>query len=200
VVQSVEEGSDRPVFYLPQPSEAAGCCLLVHVRGPAADAKRSLDDELEKAVSGAVERVDLLDTFVVGAVYPYRLAYWVALGLGALALGLTLLGVYGVVGYAVNQRVREIGVRIALGAAPTDVLRLIMSESLKQASVGAAAGSILALGAAQVLAANVQGTPAFDAFAFASAFIVVVLACLIAALIPSRRAATLDPTIALRQD
>lgn len=200
VVGSVAEGNDRPVLYLPQSLEAAGCCILARVRGQPVVAKRALDEELEKAVPGGVERIDLLNTFVAGAVYPYRAAYWVALGLGAVALGLTLIGVYGVVGYAVNQRVREIGVRMALGARPADVVRLIVSHSLKQAAAGAAVGSLLALGGARLVAANVQGMPAFDALAFASAFGAVVSACLVAALIPSRRAATLDPTTALRQD
>jgi len=200
VVNSVENGSGRPVLYVPQSPESAGCCLLVRVRGEPLGAKRTLDEELERAAPGAVDRIDLLGTFVAGAVYPYRVAYWVALALGALALGLTVIGVYGVVAYTVNQRVREIGVRVALGARTTDVLRLIMSQSMKQAVAGAAVGSVMALGAARVLAANVQSMPAFDAIAFVSAFITVVLSCLVAAFIPSRRAAAVDPTVALRHD
>jgi putative ABC transport system permease protein len=200
VVNSVQAGNDQPVLYLPQSPEAMACCLLARVRGQPLATKRAIDEELERAVPGAVERVDLLDTFVVGAVYPYRVAYWVALGLGSLALGLTGIGVYGVVGYLVNQRVREIGVRIALGAQPMDVLALIVSQSRKQAGVAAAAGSLLALVALRVLGANLAGMTAFDAPAFVGAFVVVVSACLLAAMIPSRRAATLDPTITLRQD
>ena len=89
---------------------------------------------------------------------------------------------------------------MALGARPSDVVRLIVSHSLKHAAGGAAAGSVIALAATRFVAANVQGMPAFDALAFTSAFAAVVSACLLAALIPSRRAATLDPTMALRED
>jgi len=200
VVGSVDQGTQRPVVYLPKPLDAGACCLLARVRDRPIVTKKALDEELEKAVPGAVERIDLLDTFVTGAVYPYRVAYWVALMLGVLALGLTLIGVYGVVGYMVSQRVRELGVRMALGARPADVVRLMVSHSLTHAAGGAAAGSVLALGVARLVAANVQGMPVFDAPAFVSAFVAVVSACFLAALIPSRRAATLDPMAALRQD
>jgi hypothetical protein len=200
VVGSVDEGDDRPVLYLPQPPDAGASSLLARIRGEPVAVKRALDEDLETVLPGLVQRVDLLDTFVAGAVYPYRAAYWVALGLGAIALGLTLIGVHGVVGYAVNQRVREIGVRIAVGARPIDVLQLLVSQSLKHAALGALAGSLVAVGAVRVVAANVQGMPAFDGVAFVGAFVVVVCGCLLAALIPSRRAAMLDPTIALRQD
>jgi len=100
----------------------------------------------------------------------------------------------------VNQRVREIGVRIALGARTMNVLELIIGQTLRQAAVGAAIGSLMALGAARVLAANVQSMPTFDAVAFVSAFVIVVLSCLVAAFIPSHRAAAVDPTVALRHD
>lgn len=200
VVNSVEDGRDRTVFYLPQPLEASGCCVLARVRGNAAVAKRAVSDEIERMVPGAVERVDLLDSFVAGAVYPYRAAYWVAIGLGLLALGLTVIGVYGVISYIASQRAREIGVRIALGARTRDVLRLIMSQSLRQASLGACVGCVLAAAVGRVLSSSIRTVPAFDGVACVGAFCVVVLACAIAAFVPCWRAARLDPTAALRQD
>ena len=200
VVQSLEEGRERPAFYFPQSLEVSACCILARVRGDPVAGKRALDEQLEKSVPGGVDRIDVLDTFVLGAMYPYRVAYWVALCLGMLALGLTVIGVYGVVGYIVNQRTREIGVRIALGARPIDVLRVIMTDSLRQATLGAAVGAILAMGGARILASNIQNMPPFDIVAFIGGFSTVVMACLLAALIPSWRAARVDATLALRQD
>src|SRR5439155_2317396 len=105
-----------------------------------------------------------------------------------------------VVSYVAGQRVREIGVRIALGATTRDVLRLVLRRSLWQSLMGAGLGAVLAIGVARMLAANVQSMPVFDAVAFASAFSCVVAACLVAAFLPSWRAATIDPTVALRHD
>jgi ABC-type antimicrobial peptide transport system permease subunit len=137
---------------------------------------------------------------VAGAVYPYRVGYWVSLALGAIALGLTLMGVYGVVAYVVGQRTREIGIRIALGARTRDVLGLVLGQSMRHALIGIAIGVVLALGVTRILAANVQSMPAFDAMAFAGAAACVFVACLAAALVPSRRATAIDPTATLRQD
>jgi predicted permease len=200
VVRSVESGKDRPVLYFPASVDALGCCVLVRVRGDAVAAKRALDADLERAVPGGVDRIDRLETFVVGAVYPYRVAYWVSLALGLLALGLTVVGVYGVVAYVVGQRTREIGVRIALGATTRDVLGLILHQSLRQALIGGGIGVLMALGVARVLASNIQSMPAFDIVAFVSALVCVLAACMLAAFVPSRRAAKIDPTAALRYD
>jgi ABC-type antimicrobial peptide transport system permease subunit len=80
------------------------------------------------------------------------------------------------------------------------VLRLMLGQSVRQALTGGAIGALLALGVARVLASNIQGMPAFDIVAFAGASFCVVAACLGAALVPSRRAARIDPTAALRHD
>jgi predicted permease len=200
VVGSVDAGKEQLVLYFPNTVAAAGCCLLVRVRGDAATAKSALDVDLERAVPGGVDRIDRLETFVVGAIYPYRAAYWVSSALGLIALGLTVVGVYGVVAYVVGQRTRELGVRIALGATTRDVLRLVLGQSLRQAVMGGAIGALLALGVARVLASNIQNMPAFDYVAFAGALLCVLGACMIAAFVPARQAARIDPTAALRHD
>jgi predicted permease len=200
VVHSVEDGAERSVLYFPMTITADGCCIIARVRGDPATTKRALDAELERAVPGGVERIDRLETFVAGAVYPYRAAYWISLALGVLALSLTVIGVYGVVSYVVGQRTREIGVRIALGATTRDVLALIMRQSLRHALTGVGIGALLALGVSQLLSSTIQNMPVFDGIAFAAAVACVLAACLLAALVPSRRAARVDPTAALRHD
>jgi hypothetical protein len=200
VVNSVENGKDRPVLYFPAMLESAGCCLLSRVRGDPPAVKRQLDAELERSAPGAVDRIDRLETFVTGAIYPYRVAYWVAVALGLIALGMTVTGVYGVVSFVVGQRAREIGVRIALGATTTNVLRLVLRQSFRHALIGCAIGSALALGVARILASNIEQMPAFDLVAFAVASVCVLTACLVAAFVPSWRAATIEPTVTLRCD
>jgi len=120
--------------------------------------------------------------------------------LGLIALTLTAVGVYGVVAYLVGRRTREIGIRIALGATTGEVLALVMRQSVRQAVIGTAIGLCLALGLARIIAANVPGIPIFDAVAVVSASACVLLACSIAAFLPSRRASAVDPTIALRHE
>jgi ABC-type antimicrobial peptide transport system permease subunit len=170
------------------------------VRGEPAKAKTLLDAMLDRDVPGGVDRIDRLESFVAGAVYPYRAAYWVALVLGLTALMLTMAGVYGVVAYLVRQRTQEIGIRIALGATTWNVLRLVVAQSLRHALIGGAVGSVLALGVARLLAANVQSMPTFDVIAFAGAFASVLTACMIAALVPSWHAVRIDPALSLRHD
>ena len=200
VVGSVENGKDASVLYLPSPIESIECCLLARVRGEPDASKRALDVALDRSVPGGVDRIDRLETFVAGGIYPFRVAYWVALILGLIALTLTVVGVYGVVAYLVGQRTREIGIRLALGATMGDVLALIMRQSVRQAVIGTAIGLSLALGLARVIAAGVPGIPVFDSVAIVSASACVLLACSIAAFLPSRRASTVDPTDALRHD
>ncbi|HEY2378998.1 MAG TPA: ABC transporter permease [Gemmatimonadaceae bacterium] len=200
VVNSLDEGRNRPIFYLPQSLEMSACCFLVRVRGNPVATKRNLEAELEKRLPGAVDRIDVLDTFVAGALYPYRVAYWVALGLGLLALGLTVIGVYGVVAYMVSHRARELGVRIALGATARDVLGLVLLQSVRQTAAGAAIGAAVALGVVQILSANIESMPRFDGIAFLGAIGAVLVACVAAVFLPARAALRVDPSIVLRQD
>lgn len=200
VVRTVTEGADATVLYFPTSIAANGCCLLARVHGDPTTTKRALDTELERVVPGGVQRMDRLETFAAGAVYPYRAAYWVSLMLGIVALALTVIGVYGVVSYAVGQRIREFGIRIALGATSRDVTSLVLEQALRQALTGAAIGLVLALGVGRILASTLPSMPAFDVLAFAAALPCVVLACVLAAFLPSRRAVRVDPTQALRSD
>lgn len=200
VVGSLDAGTDPAVLYFANRIQAEGCCLLARVRGGPDAAKRTLGLALDDAVPGGVERVDRLETFVAGAIYPFRVAYWVALGLGLVALALTVVGIYGVVSYLVEQRTREIGIRIALGATRGNVLALVMRQAVRQAVIGTLVGSALAVGLGRLIAADVQAVPAFDLLALVLASSTVFAACGFAALLPSRRASAVDPTTALRYD
>ncbi|HUU33892.1 MAG TPA: FtsX-like permease family protein, partial [Vicinamibacterales bacterium] len=117
---------------------------------------------------------------------------------GAFAALIALMGVYGSKAYAVARRSREIGVRLAVGATPAGVARMIVGEALRVAVVGVAAGTVLGLGMGRVLAAVFADIAAFDWLIFTSVPAALVAACVVAAWVPARRAAAVDPAQVLR--
>src|SRR5262249_55596154 len=127
-------------------------------------------------------------------------AAWIAAILGALALVLALSGMYGVLSYLVGQRTKEIGIRIALGATPGRVARLILNQSLKFAAWGAGLGLILALGVSLLLRHLITRLNAYDGASYAAGALVVMLAALAAAFFPSSRAARTNPVDTLRAE
>jgi putative ABC transport system permease protein len=135
-----------------------------------------------------------------------RIAFWVALILGGLALLLTVSGLFSVLSYLVAQRTREIGVRLALGASSRQVTQLILSQTSRPVLYGLLAGAVFAATLATALIATSAGAiiseivHATDPVAYAASLIVIITACLLAAWIPARRAARLDPMLTLRQE
>jgi predicted permease len=120
--------------------------------------------------------------------------------LGALALGLTSIGVYGVIAYAVRRRTREIGLRIALGAARPDVTRLLLAGVLRLLVAGLAVGAIGAWFTMRAMRSSLFGIAASDLTIPIAAAVLLTAVALLAAWLPARRAARLDPMNALRQE
>lgn len=119
---------------------------------------------------------------------------------GLLGLALATLGVYGVVSYSVNQRRREIGVRMALGASGNDVQVLILRQGLAVVTVGVVAGLLIALGASRTVQSLLFVTSARDALTFVLVPSILILAAIVACWLPARRATRIDPAIALRDE
>ena len=121
-------------------------------------------------------------------------------GFGLLALLLASLGLYGVMAYAVTRRTREIGVRLALGATPAQLARLIAGDGVRLALTGVAVGAVLALPLASVLGALIFGVQIADLATFAGTCGLLIAVAMVAAFLPARRAARLDPIVALRTE
>jgi len=119
---------------------------------------------------------------------------------GGLALVLASVGIYGVISYAVSQRTREIGVRMALGARPADVLRMILTEGLKLVAVGVALGIAAALLLTRLLEGMIYGVSMRDPLIFVVVNLLLVTVSLSACYVPARRAMRVDPLIALRYE
>ncbi|HMF95171.1 MAG TPA: FtsX-like permease family protein [Vicinamibacterales bacterium] len=118
--------------------------------------------------------------------------------LGGLALALATVGVYGVVAYSVAQRTHEIGVRMAIGARPADVVRMIVEGGGRLALAGVIAGSLLAAAAARLIRGLLFDISAADPTTFVAAPLALLLIALLASYLPARRGTRVDPMIALR--
>ena len=134
-----------------------------------------------------------------GNLWTARLGAMLLAVFGLLAVTLTTVGVYGVMAYSVTQRTHEIGIRMALGAAHADVLRMVLRHGLKLTLLGVAVGLTAAFGATRLIASLLFVSPT-DALTFATISALLALVAMVASLLPARRAARVDPLVALRQE
>jgi putative ABC transport system permease protein len=166
-------------------------------------------ETLATAVRAAVESVDkdqpiseltTMDDIIAKSVAPRRFRM-LLLGLFALlALALATIGIYGVISYNVEQRTHEIGVRTALGAAPADILRLIVAQGFRITVLGILAGFVGALALTRLMASLLYSVSATDPLTFVLVPLLLSAAALAASYIPARRASKLDPMDALRTE
>ena len=117
-----------------------------------------------------------------------------------LALGLAILGTYGVISYLVNQGTREIGIRVALGATPRGILMMVLGRGMSLALLGIAAGLAGALALSRLIRNLLFDVPATDPATFALVAVLLALLALLATYIPARRAARMDPLISLHHE
>ena len=193
------------VIYIPGNAALPKTALTARVHGDPGLAREKLLDALSTIDPRSYE-VQAMVWIPRMETYFLKLGFWMTVGLGALALALTLSGLFSVLSYLVEQRTREIGVRMALGATTTDVARLVLLQSLQPVGIGLALGCGGAAALSKLLLSTAGAATlgrivhVLDPVAYAAGLLIVLAACLTAAAIPAARAARVDPMQTLRAE
>jgi len=187
--QSIEQNAFRNVFV-----------SLRTVRDPLslAPAARNAVREVDRDL--VVNEIQPLDARVAQSIARPRLSVWLLGSFAAVALVLAAIGIYGVMAYTVAQRTREIGVRMALGADPVSVERLVVWQGMRPALIGVAVGLLGAFQASRLIASLLYGVSALDPVTFALVPIFLATIALLATYLPARRATRVSPTVALQSE
>jgi putative ABC transport system permease protein len=200
-----DETADLIQIYVPVAQEPTDDIFMV-VRPASGRA-----EALAPAVRAAIARIDreqlvsvrsvrTLDDVAGEATARYRFRAQLVIAFAALALALAMVGLFGVLGYSVQQRMRDFGVRRALGATTGDVLRLVVRSAAGMIGIGAAVGLVLAIALSRLLATMLFGVEPIDPVTFALVVLVLALTAAIATAGPAWRATRVDPIRALRQE
>jgi putative ABC transport system permease protein len=197
---ALEQGASSEMYFpIAQNDDWGSLDLVVRSKLPI--------ESLVGSVRGALSTVDpdlpnseyqRLEELVDQAVSPRRFVTVLLGGFSILALILASLGIYGVISYSVNQRINEIGIRIALGAQALAVLRLIIAQGIKLTLLGLGIGLVASFALTRILSGLLFGVGATDPLTFAGIAILLTSVALLACFVPARRATRVDPMVALR--
>lgn len=191
----------RPMVFRPYSARSAPPAFTLHVR--TVREPLALTSSVRRVFRDANSALPFLDPRVMAEYntipyFPQRVGAIMLAAIGCLALLLAAIGIYGVMAYTVSRRTREIGVRIALGAAPRDVVRLIVGRAAGLIVLGLVIGGAGALGVGQLLKSQLYGISPRDPVTFLGITFLLALVGLFATWWPARRAARVDPVVALR--
>jgi predicted permease len=195
-----------PAIYEPWAQHYRGNAFI-HVRAAQSGADRALLQAIRREIREYDARLPVMDATTMREFHSRSLELWAArsggrlfLTFGLLALLLAVVGLYGVKSYVVSQRTREIGIRMALGARPRDVLRMVLQEGAILAAVGVAVGLPLAALLGVALSSLLYDVKPLDPLVFSLAPALLALAALVATWLPARRATRVTPLTALRTE
>ncbi|HEX9426959.1 MAG TPA: FtsX-like permease family protein, partial [Candidatus Polarisedimenticolia bacterium] len=200
-VQSLTE-DPQPVAYLPE-MQAFEPAMFLNVKTEGDP--RALLDTVHRAAQALeptmpLTNVQTAEDLIATTLWAPRMAAILLSIFGLLALVLASVGIYGVMSYAVSQRTREFGIRMALGAQPRDVLALVLHQGMKLVGLGVVIGLAAALGTTRLAATLLVGVSATDPATFAAIALLLSSVAAFASFLPARRATRVDPTIALRYE
>jgi putative ABC transport system permease protein len=147
-----------------------------------------------------VSQIQAMDEVIAIATARPRFEMWLLACFGGVAMILAAVGIYGVMNYAVSQRTREIGIRMSLGAGRGEILQMVFSQGMKQATVGILAGIAAAMLLSRLMVQMLFGVQPTDPFTFVGAAVLLACTALAAIAIPARRAVRIQPVIALRSE
>jgi predicted permease len=174
--------------------------LYLHTPGDPAPAAAAVRRQLQPLDRNLLLRDESLRDFIHEVLWPQRVAASLLSAFGTLALLLATIGIYGVISYSVAQRVREIGLRMALGAEASAVERMIVLEGVRMVAIGAIVGLLAALAVSRSVAGLLVVTNPRDAMTFVLVPTILILVGVIACWLPARRATRIDPAKALREE
>jgi hypothetical protein len=203
IVQRDITEPQRYHYYLPidQYTRTLGNWMIVRLRGDPTLERENIRKALQRAMPGAsYVTVEPLRDVVHNAQRSWRLGATMFLTFGVLAVVVAAVGLYGVIGYNVTQRKHELGVRVALGARRPDILRLVVGQSVRFASIGVALGMAVALVVSRWIQPLLFQQPATDPFVYGSVALLMLVVALAAGAFPGFRAARADPNLALKAE
>jgi putative ABC transport system permease protein len=196
------DAAPQPTFYMSHHQDPwAAMLFALRLSVPA--------DSVRRAIQTAIVQVDpdqpvgamlTMEEFLGRTLAPRRFGVTMLTAFGMVAVALAAVGLYGVLAFIVGERRREIGVRMALGALPRDIVTSLLGEGLRLAAAGVVVGVGLALAATRVLASLLFGTSPTDAATFIGAAVLMVAIAAAASLVPALRASRVDPLVALRDE
>ena len=192
----------KPFLYEPATPDSAPeiRSLLVRTAGASHDSLDVIRTAARSVDKVAKVDVDTLENNIDKWIAPSRVVVGLSATLGALGLLLASIGIYGTVSYTVARRVREIGIRMTLGARAGDVLSMILRRAMRPVLIGGAVGLVLCLGISQVLRAVLFGVSPLDPIAYVSVAVCLFAVALLASYLPARRALRVDPMTAIRHE
>ncbi|MBY0494929.1 MAG: ABC transporter permease [Cyanobacteria bacterium] len=187
----------RPI--LQEPAMAAAPMAHVRFQGDVAAVAKGYTRAVESQGRHFVNVLFTLDAFTDSALLNERMIAWLSTFVSMLVLLLACIGTYSLIAYAVTSRIREVGIRTALGATRTNIIRMIVREGMAVAVPGVAVGLIAALGASALVRSYVYGVDPHDPWAMVASALAFTISIFVVTLFPAMRAARTDPVKALRQ-